>query len=552
MVKLIKQKWLAVLLVFSAGVTSALAQAPSAKPMAVIAINNYNDLSKDIGWVADLVGPPGTSAMIQAQGAQFEQMMDTTKPIGIVVQPDGVLGAKVLGFIPTNNLEQLVGMLALFGMTSQEIEGGLLELQTGATPVYIKKGNGWAFVSNNKETLATVPADPIPLLGGLEKEYDVAIKGNVDAVPPVFMQLAMSQIQAGLQASTAQPLPGETEQDFETRRAQAMKSMEDMQKALNDMKSVIFGLNIDQTRESVYVDFGIDFKEGSESAKAADYSDVTTNLSAFSGDNAAVTMSMAGKIDPIQGAQVAVQIDTLRDQAINQLQNDPNIPTDEMRALATKTVSTLVDVVNGTLADGEFDMAASVTMDDGMGAIGAIRAAQADSLENVFRELVSLAKEQDPEFPPVNLDAMKHAGATFHTMSVPVPPFDPQAQAIFGEAIDISIGMSADHIYFGLGKGNLAKIKSAMDASAANKGAEAEPMKMEMSMSKVLTFAAEQAQDPTMQQAAAATGTKDKTRMLLIPIENGAKFRIELEAGVLKAISVGAQAAQSQIEESPF
>ena len=149
MVKLIKQKWLAVLLVFSAGVTSALAQAPSAKPMAVIAINNYNDLSKDIGWVADLVGPPGTSAMIQAQGAQFEQMMDTTKPIGIVVQPDGVLGAKVLGFIPTNNLEQLVGMLALFGMTSQEIEGGLLELQTGATPVYIKKGDGWAFVSNN-------------------------------------------------------------------------------------------------------------------------------------------------------------------------------------------------------------------------------------------------------------------------------------------------------------------------------------------------------------------------------------------------------------------
>ena len=48
MVKLIKQQWLAVLLVLSAGVTPALGQAPSAKPMAVIAINKYNDLSNYI------------------------------------------------------------------------------------------------------------------------------------------------------------------------------------------------------------------------------------------------------------------------------------------------------------------------------------------------------------------------------------------------------------------------------------------------------------------------------------------------------------------------
>ncbi len=552
MVKLIKQQWLAVLLVLSAGVAPALAQAPSAKPMAVIAINNYNELSKDIGWVADLVGPPGSSAMIQAQGAQFAQMFDATKPIGIVVQSDGVLGAKVLGFIPTNNVQQLVGMLALFGMTAQPTDGGLLELQAGAAPVYIKEGQGWAFVSNNKETLANVPADPVPLLGGLEKEYDVAIKGNVDAIPPVFMQLAMSQIQAGLQASTAQPLPGETEQAFEARRTQAMQSMEEMQKALNDMKSLTLGMNIDQTRESVYFDFGFDFKAGSASAQSMDYSDVTTDLVAFSDDNAAVTMSMAGKIDPIQGAQAAAQIDLIRDQALNQLKNDPNIPTEELRTLASKTVETLVEVINGTMAAGEIDMAASMTMTDGMGAIGAIRAAQADSLETVFRELVTVAKEQDPSFPPVNLDAAKHAGATFHTMAIPVPPFDPQAQAYFGEAIDISIGMSAEHIYFGIGKGNLDKIKAAIDASAANKGAKAEPMKMEMSASKILTFVAEQAQDPTMQQAAAAAGSKDKARMEIIPIENGAKFRMEVESGVLKAIAVGVQAAQPQIEDSPF
>ena len=552
MVKLIKQQWLAVLLVLSAAIP-AIAQVPSAKPMAVIAINNYNDLSKDISWVADLVGPPGSSAMIAAQGQQFAQMFDTTKPIGIIVQSDGVLGVKVLGFLPTNNADQLIGMLALFGITGQEVDG-LIELQTGATPIYVKKAPGWAFISNTRETLATTPADPVPLLGGLEKEYDIALKGNVDAIPPVFMQLAMSQIQAGIQASTAQPLPGETEQAFEVRRAQALQSMETLQKSINDMKSLVFGLNIDQTRESVSIDFGADFKEGSETAASMDYSDVTTDLAGFTSDSAAATVALAGKIDPVQAAQATAQFEALRNQSLGQLQNDPNIPSEELRALAIKTVSTVVDVAKGTVASGEVDIAGSVSLDNGISLIGAAKVAQANQLDGVFRELVETAKEQDPSFPPVQLDALKHAGVSFHTLSVPVPPFDPQLQAIFGESLEISFGTSEDYIYFGAGKGNLDNIKAAIDTSAQNKGAEGESLKIEASASKILTFVAEQAQDPTMQQAAAAAsaGGKDKARMQIIPIENGAKFRIEVEAGVLKAIAVGVQAAQSQVDESPF
>ena len=112
----------------------------------------------------------------------------------------------------------------------------------------------------------------------MDKEYDVAIKGNVDAVPPVFMQLALSQIQAGIQASTAQPLPGEDEKAFEARRAQALQSMEELQKAINDMKSLVLGLNIDQSTQSMYLDVGFDFKEGSETAATIDYTDLTTDL----------------------------------------------------------------------------------------------------------------------------------------------------------------------------------------------------------------------------------------------------------------------------------
>jgi hypothetical protein len=36
------------------------------------------------------------------------------------------------------------------------------------------------------------------------------------------------------------------------------------------------------------------------------------------------------------------------------------------------------------------------------------------------------------------------------------------------------------------------------------------------------------------------------------PIKGGAQYRIELEAGVLKAIAVGIAAAQAGVDDSPF
>ena len=77
------------------------------------------------------------------------------------------------------------------------------------------------------------------------------------------------------------------------------------------------------------------------------------------------------------------------------------------------------------------------------------------------------------------------------------------------------------------------------------------------SVNKILQFAAEQTQDLTLQQAAAAAASitgKDTASMELSVIKNGARYRIELEAGVLKAIAVGIMAAQAEagLDDSPF
>ena len=41
---------------------------------------------------------------------------------------------------------------------------------------YAKEQGGWLFVSDCQECLSTVPADPAGLLGGMQNQYDVAVR----------------------------------------------------------------------------------------------------------------------------------------------------------------------------------------------------------------------------------------------------------------------------------------------------------------------------------------------------------------------------------------
>ena len=557
--KTLKQTWLMVAVVVGLIIPQLQLQAQTAtKPMAIVAINNYNDLSKDLSYLLELVGPPGTAQILEQQGAGFAQMLDTSKPIGVIVESDGILGFKLLGFIPTNDVDQILQVLAGLGILSQPTSDGLIEIDAGGTPIYIKKGTGWAFISNAKETLATTPADPVASLGGLDKRYDVAIQGNIDAIPEVFKQLMMSQIQVGLQQSLQQPLPGETEEAFEARRTVAMQSIEDMEKMINELESITVGFNIDQTRQSVYVDFGITAKEGTDTAKQFDYAGTTTDLAGFISEDAAIQFNMASTFDTSQAEQVNISLEALRTQAIEQIKNDLGIPSEELRALAIKAISTFFDVGAATLKSGKIDMAGSVEMSSSnFTVVAGAFVPQAEQLDEIVREFVKIATEQDPDFPEVEIDALKFGDASFHLMKIPVSEFGEEMRAIFGDVLEITIGMGPDRLYLGAGTGNLDRIKVAIEKSAANKGKEVPAALLVGSVSKILMFAAEQTQDLALQQAAAAAASvagKDKIRAEVTPIKGGAQYRIELEAGVLKAIAVGIAAAQAEagLDDSPF
>ena len=327
---------------------------------------------------------------------------------------------------------------------------------------------------------------------------------------------------------------------------------------INELESITVGFNIDQTRQSVYFDFGITAKEGTDTAKQFDYSGTTTDLAGFISEDAAIQFNMASTFDTSQAEQVNISLEALRTQAIEQIRNDPVIPSEELRALAIKAISTFFDVGAATLKSGKIDMAGSVEMSaSNFTIVAGAFVPQAEQLDEIVREFVEIASEQDPDFPEVEIDALKYGDASFHLIKISVPELEEEVRAIFGDVLEITVGMGPDRLYFGAGTGNFDRIKAAIEKSAANKGKEVPSALLVGSVSKILMFAAEQTQDLVLQQAAAAAASvvgKDKARAEMTPIKGGVQYRLELEAGVLKAIAVGIAAAQAGAgaDDSPF
>jgi hypothetical protein len=161
--------------------------------------------------------------------------------------------------------------------------------------------------------------------------------------------------------------------------------------------------------------------------------------------------------------------------------------------------------------------------------------------------------------PEVNWAAEKHGDVTFHTLQAPVPEEEEEQRRLFGENLDIAVGIGQKAVYFALGRNAMDEVKKVIDASAAAPNKPTAPMELTLSLGQIMTAAqsfADEDDKPQIEMIAnmlanEANG-RDHVRMVGQPIENGIRMRLEAEEGVLRAIGMAAMQAQMQAAGGGF
>jgi hypothetical protein len=532
--------------------------APQLKTLAVIAGARYEKLISDVTFLGPYIGQPAAGQMAEMILAQYTMgkaatALDKAKPWGLIVQTDGAQFYYV-ACVPVANADDVIEIAKVHNAEVKDSENGTKELSIpNKPPIFLKAEKGVVFLSVAQASLAKLPPNPLEILGEMVGEYDLSVSLAVKNIPPMYRQFAIGAMQAGMQQNMNK-LPNETDEQFAGRQRLAESQIGQMTRLINELATLKVGLAVDAAEKRTYLDFTQQFVPGSKMAKqVAAYSQPNTNFAGFYQLDAAATAMVATKADPKLIADDLAQFEnmmhSLRQQMEREIDKKHASGDPQDREALKAATNDVFDAIEATIKEGQIDGGAALNASPGSTTfVAGIHLKEPAKIESALKKLESVVKDM-PDFPGIKWNAASHAGVNFHTLTAPVPEDKKGARKMFGDELNVSVGIGPDAVYLGVGKDNIAAVGKAIDASAADRSKTVPPFAVSLSLGPIAEFAAASAEKDHEKQALQAIADKlkgeakgrDHIRTTGQVIPNGLRYRLEAEEGVLQAIGTAAQ-----------
>ena len=158
------------------------------KPIAVLSMTSHDNLQGDTEGMGELAKISDVPTWLASTLKLYDEGkglsgIDAKRPWGIVLQLGDGLSA--YAFIPVRDAEYLLWDIEEFIDETEEV-GWETYRVTGTEPgkqLYAKVTGSWVYVADSREDLSDVAADPVALLGGLDKRYDSALCVETKNIP---------------------------------------------------------------------------------------------------------------------------------------------------------------------------------------------------------------------------------------------------------------------------------------------------------------------------------------------------------------------------------
>src|SRR5690606_6054603 len=250
----------------------------------------------------------------------------------------------------------LLNVLAQQVGPAQDAGNGIKQLSgANGQALFLKESNGYAYVAQSREQLATLPADPAALLGG-ERKYNVAVEVNVQSIPREMRDMFLAQLRQGIESAPVQD---------ETQRAIQRQTTENFLRQMTQMfdqgEQLTIGWAIDAEAKSTYLDFQMTARPGTEIAQQmAALANVKTEFGGFLMP-AAANLSFTANMSENDQQQAKLAISQLRQSAEKELDEDDDL-SPEAKNAAKKVVNLFIDVLVKTIEEGRMDGGAVLTV----------------------------------------------------------------------------------------------------------------------------------------------------------------------------------------------
>ena len=546
-------KILTTLLLTAAGalLIAGRAAAESPKPALTIAFAGFDQLTSDVKLIDKIDARLGLSTKLDAAlGAATKGKklagLDKSRPWGVMVCVGETDEPSVRGYLPVTDLKQLMaGLPSPNGESLTPNDKGIYEIPASGKTLYAKQKGKWAVITDSEDSLDTVPADPTESISELTKKYLISVRGNVQNVPEARRNQVLAALRGLVQFSLA--AQGGSSEQQAMQQASVKQMFDGLDKLSKELDTLVIGLGIDKETKALYLDVEACAVPGSQmAAQCAAMKDAKTNFAGFKIPGAAMTMLSAGTIDDAEVAQSKQMLESLKGTITKQLEDNDEL-SDKRKEVGKQLLSDAFDVLQKTVELKRKDGGMAIVLQDGPAVVAGSLIAEGNKLDATFKKLIKELSSEKPELSEyLKLNADSYEGIKFHIAKIPVP--SPEAREVFGDSVQIILGLSDSRLYIGAGKDPLAVLKKAINASKESPDTPISPVEMVISAEPIAKFFAKSIPDtnPGDAQAKKVAGKiaeqlgkmqgKDHVTMTVKPITNGQTMRLSFDPGVTKSL----------------
>lgn len=414
------------------------------KPSLVVRVRPIQELLKDAGYVAKLVGQEEIFGAIEPGLAPILEAIDGKKPIGFYarIRPAGIDSQGVL-LLPIKSEKAFLGVLAQFGITPTQGQDGLNSVNVPGSPflTIFRFANGYVYATVKNTPDAEAALNPAKMyrpesLFAADDASMISVTLNADAIPNALRLKALAGLEDGLRKVRENELPKEknpiVRQFAETAAEEvAMK----VQSLIVDAQTAIWRFDLDRAKEEMSLSFRLTARKGTELAN--DISTVGTGTGLGAGlakDPSAAQGAVSIVVPTAMKKALAPVVDEFLDKAWR------SAPANKQQDAKT-LLEALGPTMKSGLLDGGFDLRGPGASNF-VSLLAGFRVQDGDRVEEAIRKLY--ANLSPDEKRDVTLDIAKADGITIHGVTPKLDDnaknmFGPQAKAYFAFRKDLAL-----------------------------------------------------------------------------------------------------------------
>ena len=326
--------------------------------------------------------------------------------------------------------------------------------------------------------------------------------------------------------------------DIEAEQAMMKASIAQLSQWMDQTEDITVGVGIDHDQKNVYLDFST--TAVAETQTANSYKRFQKGKSAHAGflhvdATIAGAAHMTGKPAENDIKYIDDQEKMSQKQMIREI-DDADDLSDDQKTTAKEALGKLLNVFFNTMRSDGFQAGFAMMLNAKSTIVMGAQVSDGDAVEGALKQLIGMASTQ-MGVPGPDWEAENHAFYRIHTWKN-IPMTYEEAKDLFGERLEIAIGVNAESIYLAMGGNGIDDLKKVIDASAKASNEVTEPAEAVINLGPIMQFAVkvDEENGAMYLPIAGMLQEKDAIKYGIQQIPSGIRARITVEQNILRAM----------------